>query len=171
MRRAPPSRQPPLRGTYQPPPPDAIAPDEEPAADSWLAWATAIILPDGRVLHTGERVALQDGDQIADLGWRTVGSMAVARCDHEATLLADGRVVMTGGRDDGLDTTATIEVWSPASGQFSSGGVMSTGRVGHRVEILGPSRLRISGGSYVSPPDEGPPETTDLDTTEDVKIP
>ena len=42
------------------------------------------------------------------------GSLAEARWAHTATLLPDGRVLVVGGRGDGI--LASAEVWEPSDG-------------------------------------------------------
>src|SRR6516225_4695056 len=51
------------------------------------------------------------------------GSMTIARAYHQATLLADGRVLITGGTSD---PNAPAEIYDPSTGTFTVSGVMST---------------------------------------------
>jgi hypothetical protein len=90
---------------------------------------TATLLPDGRVLivgGTGARTADFTDLSIAEAEVRdpssgkfaSAGQAAVARTLHTATLLDDGRVLITGGyirAEDGeiVADTKSAEVWSP----------------------------------------------------------
>src|SRR2546426_351553 len=49
-------------------------------------------------------------------GFNVTGGMEVNRFGHTATLLNDGRVLFTGGTDDSGQSTATAEVYDPATG-------------------------------------------------------
>src|SRR5262249_17025389 len=53
--------------------------------------------------------------------WTPVASMNHARWDHTATLLADGRVLVTGGLDDS-GAIATTEVYDPAADAWTDTG-------------------------------------------------
>ena len=44
--------------------------------------------------------------------WTTVGEMAVARVAHQATVLQDGRVLITGGFT-GAESLSLMETYSP----------------------------------------------------------
>lgn len=69
------------------------------------------------------------------------GSPAVARSQHTATLLDDGRVLIAGGSGD-----ATAEIYDPATGSFSSAGSMRVSRSGHTATLLKNGRVLIAGG-------------------------
>jgi hypothetical protein len=45
--------------------------------------------------------------------WSATGSMATGRFEHTATLLPDGRVLVTGGASSAGPATATAEVYTP----------------------------------------------------------
>ena len=86
--------------------------------------ASATLLQDGRVLVAGgfagqyeyssNAVATAELWDPATGSFTETGSLSVARAGHSATLLADGRVLVTGG--------GPSEVWDPATGEFSQVG-------------------------------------------------
>ncbi len=59
-------------------------------------------------------------------------AMAVSRAGHEATLLSDGRVLVTGGHG----TSVLAEVFDPGAGSFSSAGTMVEPRRDHAATLL-----------------------------------
>jgi uncharacterized repeat protein (TIGR01451 family) len=81
--------------------------------------------------------------------------MSIDRCGPTATLLPDGRVVVSGGSttlltgDPGArgGPEATAEIYDPALGTWSPTGSMTTGRSGHTATLLPDGRLLVSGGS------------------------
>ena len=79
------------------------------------------------------------------------GSMAVGRAEHTATLLADGRVLITGGFSGDLLTTPLVdlgmcEIYDPATGKFTVTGSMSEGRSQHTATLLQDGRVLVAGG-------------------------
>jgi hypothetical protein len=88
---------------------------------------TATLLQDGRVLVTGGQ--LQDYDTFEEIvhrsaeifdpateTWTEIAVMNVARKGHTATLLPDGRVLVTGGSEDNPRST---EIYDPAQGTWT----------------------------------------------------
>ena len=67
--------------------------------------------------------------------WTMTGRLNVARFADTATLLADGRVLVTGGYSHG-GFTNTAEVYDPATGAWTRTGNMSTLRAGHSATLL-----------------------------------
>ena len=75
-------------------------------------------------------------------------TQVVARTNATATLLDDGRVLVTGGRTGAsLDSTATAEVFNPATNTFTATGSMSTARARHVAERLEDGRVVVVGGA------------------------
>jgi hypothetical protein len=82
--------------------------------------------------------------------------MAGIRYFHTATLLADGRVLVLGGRTVGTspdgppeDDVASAEVYDPATGKFIPTGSMSRPREGHTATLLPDGLVLVAGGDTV----------------------
>lgn len=77
------------------------------------------------------------------------GSMALERSHHTATLLQDGRVLITGGYVvpwPNLQSTRTAEIYDPASGTFTQVGDMGAARADHLATLLPNGKVLITGG-------------------------
>ncbi|HEV3359109.1 MAG TPA: kelch repeat-containing protein [Pseudonocardiaceae bacterium] len=125
----------------------------------------AVLLPDGRVLVVGGFLCNGYG-MSTDLAfcelydpvtgtWTPTGSMAAPRGLHQATLLADGTVLATGG-DAGkvlLDgehqpfSQWATERYDPATGRWAEAATMPSGRCWHRAVLLNSGRLLVIGGT------------------------
>jgi len=76
----------------------------------------------------------------------SVPSLARYQCEHVATSLSDGRVLIVGSYADG-----EMEVFSPATSQFTKTGSMVTPRIaGHTATTLNDGRVLVVGGVSVS---------------------
>jgi WD40 repeat protein len=127
--------------------------------------ATATLLLDGRVLIAGsllfkEKLPLKGNLEgySAELydpatgKFTMTGSMAVDRENHTATLLPDGRVLVTGG-ENGLTgvplrtgVLASADVYDPATGKFSPTGSMAVARTTQSATLLTSGLVLIAGG-------------------------
>jgi hypothetical protein len=76
--------------------------------------------------------------------------MTVARTFQEATMLADGRVLVTGGSADGWSYAdrylAEAEIYEPKAGTFTATGSMADGLVAQTATLLPDGRVLIAGG-------------------------
>lgn len=77
----------------------------------------------------------------------STGSMRLARAAHTATLLPNGKVLITGGMGHDRVSFASAELFDPATGTFTETGNMTTKRVGHKAILLLSGKVLIIGGS------------------------
>jgi hypothetical protein len=75
------------------------------------------------------------------------GSMTTGRSSAGATLLADGRVLIAGGGNEGSAATATAEVYDPKTGKFSRTGSMLVAMYFLNTTLLPDGSVLISAGN------------------------
>jgi WD40 repeat protein len=78
--------------------------------------------------------------------FHATGSMTIPRSTHDATLLANGPVLITGGLTAELRPTATAELYDPATGTFTATGSMAARRSLHTATLLPDGRVLVAGG-------------------------
>lgn len=80
--------------------------------------------------------------------WNTVDKMANTRFGHQSTLLADGRVLVTGGANSGGHCvyTNTAEIYDPVANKWSNVDPMGTPRGFHLATALEDGRVVVTGG-------------------------
>ncbi|QES51778.1 hypothetical protein DEJ50_31915 [Streptomyces venezuelae] len=146
----------------------------EPATDRWQPVAPMtgarsghriVPLPRGGLLVVGGALATGDGSvplaycerYDPDTGtWTPAASLHTPRTGHQATVLADGRILVTGGgptRLPGHDgriggrSPASAEVYDPADDAWTPVADMPAGRGGHRAVLLPTGEVLVFGGT------------------------
>jgi hypothetical protein len=122
-------------------------------------YGTAVMYDAGKILVVGGGNTPTKTAEAIDLTgastWTPAGSMAVARRQLNATLLADGKVLVTGGTNaTGFNTAPTssavlaAELWDPASpSEWKQLSSMSHYRLYHSTALLLPDARVLSVGS------------------------
>ncbi len=128
---------------------------DRPAMASWTR------LLDGRVLLVGGLAYSGDGSPL-ELAFFAFGRpaagympvMSLARFAHAAVLLPDGRVVVLGGTVGGGASTASVEVFDPATESFDQAPSLPSPIRNHTATLLPDGRILVVG------PPGGPEEQT-----------
>jgi hypothetical protein len=108
---------------------------------------SAIQLRDGRIFVSGGRISLDPAHPdvyettyfLDSNSWKATPGprMRTPREDHMATLLEDGRVLLTGGTAGGTITVNSAEILNPATGLFYDARPMNEAREDHQPARLG----------------------------------
>ena len=122
--------------------------------------AQALLLGDGTVLVEGGAYgALDESMEIFDPATskstpvKLPADLKSLPSEAAVSLLADGRVLIAGGMDDGTTASKASLIFDPASGEFSNGPVMATSRRGAAATLLDDGRVLMAGGSYYTSQD------------------
>lgn len=131
---------------------------------------TSTLLADGRVLVAGGISYSQQAQDFAAIpaseifdnnrentlkgDWLPAGQLNQGRFNHTATLLRDGRVIVTGGgignlfQFDGTEcNTQSVELYSPQANTWSSGpDLLVVALSHHTANLLNDGRLIVAGG-------------------------
>jgi hypothetical protein len=120
-------------------------------------YGSALMYDAGKILIVGGGTPTATAEAIdlnGALAWHSAGSMAVARRQMNATVLADGKVLATGGTDaTGFNTAPTstavlaAELWDPATERWTTLSRMTHYRLYHSTALLLPDGRVLSVGS------------------------
>ncbi|WNG43111.1 kelch-like protein [Archangium minus] len=119
---------------------------------------TATLLPNGKVLvasgytnsGSGGTVATAELYDPATGTWSATGSLAASRYLHSATLLPNGKVLISDGVGTSNAPVTTPELYDPATGTWSTTLRMSAPRERPTVTLLSHGKVLVSGGSTSS---------------------
>jgi N-acetylneuraminic acid mutarotase len=135
-----------------------------PATDAWSTtgsmslgreWHTATLLGSGEVLVAGgggdfwseyvpaSATASSELYSPSSGTWSSAPPMSAPRAMHTATLLQNGKVLVTGGRPGPLNS---CELYDPATGAWSATGSMTYARAGHTATLLPNGKVLVTGG-------------------------
>jgi hypothetical protein len=149
---------------------------------------TSTLLGDGRVLVSGGADNGIAGGALATAElydpvsgtWTATGSMTTARVGHTATLLTDGRVLVTGGWDGGGEgappvsdsvTYASAEIYDPETGSWTNTGSMLTARAKHVATLLADGGVLVTGGGALASAELFDPGSGTWSTTASMAVP
>ena len=117
---------------------------------------SAVMYAPGKILYVGGGDPPTSSAEVIDLNqgspsWRSVAGMAFARRQLNATILADGQILVTHGTSGaGFNNVAgavrAAELWNPATESWSTMAEESRPRMYHSTALLLPSgRVLVSG--------------------------
>lgn len=118
------------------------------ASGRYLAPALAPVPPTITIAATSTVDPTKSGTASVTIGPSTssagtftlTGDMTMARAEHTATLLLDGRVLITGG-----DAAGSAELYNPVTGTFSATGKMLVSRAKDAATLLPDGKVLIIG--------------------------
>jgi hypothetical protein len=128
----------------------------------WRDYAPSVMYDNGKIVimggsdppvNTVESINLYDDNP----QWQTIEPMRLARRHHNATITADGKVLVTGGTstagfNDATDAAMAAESWNPLTGKWTTMASMQVKRVYHSTAVLLPDgRVLSSGGGKPAP--------------------
>lgn len=105
---------------------------------------TATGLPNGEVLVAGGDSSSLGGSYLSSTElynptsgtWMLTGSMTSARENHQAVLLANGKVLVAGGFNASGGTLASAELFDPSTSTWTATGSMNTARSNFSLTLL-----------------------------------
>lgn len=122
----------------------------------YMDYGSSVMYEPGKVMFVGGGQPPTHVAELIDLNepnpqWRATTPMALARRQHNATLLADGTVLVTGGTssngfNDGTQAAYAAELWDPANASWRTLASMQIPRLYHSTALLLPDGRVLSAG-------------------------
>jgi galactose oxidase len=119
-------------------------------------YGCSVLYDDGKVFFAGGGDPPTATAEVIDLNaavpaWRGVGSMSAPRRQMNATLLPDGKILVTGGVsgagfNDMNTPVLSCEAWDPVTETFTTWSSMAVGRWYHSTVVLLPDGRLLSAG-------------------------
>jgi hypothetical protein len=78
--------------------------------------------------------------------WTNSGAMTTARRSHTATLLPNGKVLVSGGYD-GNSVLSSTELYDPATETWTATGSLTSVRIYHKATLLPNGKVLVAGGT------------------------
>jgi len=135
------------------------------SAGTYRDFGSSVIYDKGKVIIIGGGNPPQNTAETIDLNqhtpaWQFTGNMKYARRQHNATILPDGRILVTGGTsgvgfNDLSKPVKTSEIWDPETGQWTEMDSERVPRMYHSVAVLLPDGRVLSAGGGEYRPDDG----------------
>jgi hypothetical protein len=133
--------------------------------DIYRSYGTAVMYAPGKIMIAGGGSPPTNTAEVIDLNvatpaWRDVSPMQYARRQHNATLLPDGKVLVTGGTsaagfNDATGAVLPAEIWDPATEAWTTVAAMQVPRLYHSTAVLLPDGRVLSAGGGRPPSDTG----------------
>jgi N-acetylneuraminic acid mutarotase len=92
------------------------------------------------------RIYLDAGIVSGTGSWQNTGFLNTPRDEHTTTLLANGKVLVTGGASGSNYAITSCEIYDPATGVWTNTGSMASARVQHTATLLSSGKVLVSGG-------------------------
>lgn len=129
-------------------------------------YGSSVMYDEGKVIVMGGAMdPPTETAEIIDLNaaapaWEWTGSMKHRRRQINATIMADGNVLVTGGTstpgwNDAADAVLPAEMWNPRTGQWTTMASMNVPRLYHSTAVLLPDGRVLSAGGGAPAPVNG----------------
>ena len=97
------------------------------------------------LVFTGLNVQGSNAESALIGSWTPTAQMTSMRSSHTATLLPNGKVLVTGGVGANPESFFSTEIYDPVSNQWSQGAIMNEPRVQHAATLLNTGQVLIIG--------------------------